>query len=440
VSVDVRQQYRDDFRRLEGELPGRAVPWLHALRTEALDRFLQNGFPTSRDEDWKYTDVRAIGAKHFAPAQRVQLVPAEILPLDLDAYTLVFVDGFFAMTLAGSATLPAGVQVMNLARAMAGDADALEPWLTRKAAPERHGFDALNLALTQDGAYVRIEADASIERPLHLLFVTTAKPASGIYLRNLIVAERGSHATVVESYVALAEADYLTDVVTDVVLGPGTTLDHYRLEREAGDAFHIGSTRVRQERDSHYRSHSITLGGRIARHELSCQLEATGARASLNGLYIGNQRQHMDHHTRIEHRAAHGTSREWYRGIVTDAARGIFSGRVVVHPQARHTDAEQENHNLVLSARAEADSRPQFEINVDDVKCAHGSSTGRLDPDALFYLRTRGLDEPRARELLVYAFAADVLERMRLAPVRALVEEQLSQRLLAGRRIEELLQ
>ena len=440
MSVDVRQQYRDDFRRLEGELPGRAVPWLHALRKQALERFLENGFPTTRDEDWKYTDVRAIGMHHFTPSPRIELAPVEFQPFDLDVHTLVFVDGFFAKTLAGSETLPAGVHVMNLARAMAGDASVLEPWLTRKAVPERHGFDALNLALMQDGAYVRIEADAHIERPLQLLFLTTARPTSGVYLRNLVVAERGSRATVVESYVALAEADYLTDVVTDVVLEAGAELEHYRIEREAGGAYHIGSTRVHQERDSHYRSHSVTLGGRIARHELTCALDAVGAQCSLNGLYVGHERQHMDHHTRIEHRAAHGTSREWYRGIVTDAARGIFSGRVVVHPQAPHTDAEQENHNLVLSARAEADSRPQFEINVDDVKCSHGSSTGRLDPDALFYLRTRGLDEPRARELLVYAFAADVLERMRLAPVRAMVEEQLSQRLLAGRRIEELLQ
>lgn len=438
MSVDVRQQYRDDFRRLESGLPGRAVPWLHALRAQALDRFVASGFPTTRDEDWKYTDVSALGAQHFAPAPRLELAPGELEPYDFDGYTLVFVDGFFAKSLPGSEPLPAGVHVMNLARAVAGDANALEPWLT--PARTQHGFDALNLALMQDGAYVRIEAGARIERPLQLLFLTTARPASGMYLRNLVVAERGSRATLVESYVALAEADYLTDVVTDVALGAGAELEHYRIEREAGAAAHIGGTRVRQQRDSHYRSHSVTLGAGLARHELACLLEAPGARCDLNGLYVGNRRQHMDHHTRIEHLAAHGTSREWYRGIVTDAARGIFSGRVVVHPQASHTDAEQENHNLVLSARAEADSRPQFEINVDDVKCAHGSSTGRLDPDALFYLRSRGLDEPRARELLVYAFAADVLERMRLAPVRAVVEAQLNQRLFAGRRIEELLQ
>jgi Fe-S cluster assembly protein SufD len=436
VSADVRELYREEFRQTEAALPASGIPWLHSLRAEALDQFLASGFPTPKQEDWKYTDTRQIGTHHFTTAAPAGVTRAQVQPFCFDAITLVFVDGVLAWPL--SERVPTGLRVMSLAQTLATDASAIEPWLDHDGSTVRHGFSSLNLALMRDGAFVRIGHEVAVETPIHLLFVSSARPETGMHVRNLIVAERNSRATVVESYVALGEASYLASAYTEIVVGMGATLEHYRVGRDAEAAYHIGGTRAHLERDSRYLSHSVTLGGRMTRHEIACLLDAEGAHAALNGLYVGHGQQHMDHHTRIDHRMPRGTSREWYRGILTDSARGVFSGRVVVHPGAQHTDAEQANHNLVLSPRAEADSRPQFEIYADDVKCAHGATTGRLDADALFYLRSRGLDEARARDLLVYAFAADVLGRMTLAPVRAMVEQELAARLLGGQRIEEL--
>lgn len=434
----MRELYREDFRQAEAALPANGAPWLRSLRAAALDQFLASGFPTPKQEDWKYTDTRQIGAQHFTTPVPTGVTSAQVQPFKFDAITLVFVDGVLAWPLADP--VPPGLRVMSLAQALATDASVVEPWLDHDGPSVRHGFSALNLALMRDGAFVRIGHELAVEKPIHLLFVSSARPETGMHVRNLIVTEHHSRATVVESYVALGDASYLASAYTEVVVGMSATLEHYRIGRDAESAYHIGGTRVHLERDSRYLSHSITLGGRMTRHEITCLLDAEGAHAALNGLYVGHGQQHMDHHTRIEHRVPHGTSREWYRGILTDSARGVFSGRVVVHPQAQHTDAEQANHNLVLSPRAEADSRPQFEIYANDVKCAHGATTGSLDADALFYLRSRGLDEPRARDLLVYAFAADVLARMTLVPVRAMVEQELAARLLGGKRIEEIAQ
>ncbi len=439
AAVDVRSQYREDFRRIEPALPGTAVPWLRELRQQALTSFMDTGFPTVRDENWKYTDVRAIAAHRFTPVAVAPSIEAAALgPFASSGYTLVFVDGCYAPALSSADKLPHGVRVASLAQVLSDEPQTLEPWLGRYMSSSQHGFAALNAAFLRDGAFVRIGRDTVVEEPINLLFVASGTADVAIYLRNLIVAEVGSRATVVEHYVALGAGTYLTNAVTEVVTEPAAALEHYRIEREVETAYHLGATHVYQTRDSRYASHSVTLGGRLVRHELTCTLDAEGAECALNGLYVGHGRQHMDHHTRIEHRCPRGTSREWYKGVLDDHARGIFSGRVVVHPQAQRTDAEQANHNLLLSDSAEADSRPQFEIYADDVKCSHGSTVGSLDPDALFYLRTRALDETLARQLLVYAFASDILARMRLAPLRMALERDFAARLLQGQPIQKL--
>jgi Fe-S cluster assembly protein SufD len=429
--TDIRALYRDGFRQTGATLPGATVPWLRTLRARALEQFMESGFPTLKHEEWKYTDVRPIAMRRFAPLPAPgDVTPAALASSSFGELTLVFIDGHFAPALSTSGELLPGVQVMSLAQALNDHAEEIRPWLERQPGLAPHGFNALNTAFMQDGAFVRIGRDVAAPAPIQLLFVSTAAADSGITLRNVIVAQAGSQAVVVESYVASGPGTYLTNVITDVVTEAGAVLEHYRLEREAEAAYHIGGTHVRQARDSRYTSHSISLGGRIARHELHCALDAEGAQCALNGLYIGRGRQHHDHTTRIDHHVPRATSREWYKGILGDASRGVFSGRVVVHPQAQHSDAEQENHNLLLSEGAEADSRPQFEIYADDVKCSHGSSTGSLDPDALFYLRTRALDENAARGLLVYAFASDVLARMGLTPLRTALERDVATRLL----------
>jgi len=437
---DVRLGYQEDFHRLESALPGAGVPWLHERRAEALERFMEQGFPTLKHEDWKYTDVRPIAARRRSPAAGdVRLDARAIVPFAWAGHQLVFVDGRYAPALSRPGGLPRGVRLLSLAAVLAEEPLMLEPWLGREAVPARHGFEALNTAFMRDGAVVWIGRGVALAAPIYLLFLASGAPESAVYWRNLIVAETGSRATVIETYASFDGAAHLTNAITDVSLESGALLEHYRLGREGDTAYHIGGTRARLARDSRYASHAVTLGARLARHELDAVLDAEGAECLLNGFYATHGQQHVDNHTRIEHRAPHGTSREWYKGVLDDRSRAVFSGRIMVHPQAQRTDAEQANHHLLLSREAEADSRPQLEIYANDVKCAHGATAGHIDETALFYLRTRGLDESHARGLLVYAFAADVLARMRVAPLRQAVEQQLAGRLLAGESVKELL-
>lgn len=432
------------FRQVEPTLPGANTPWLRAQRAAALELFRGTGFPSLRNEDWKYTDSRPIVQRNFRmPDTRVLpgALPdaAAIRPFALSGQQLVFVDGRFILALSTPGHLPAGIKVMSMADAIARIPEQLEPWLGRYAAPGQNGFAALNAAFMQDGAVIHLARGTTLETPLHLLFLASGAADTLAFVRNLIVAEAGSQASVIESYAALTDATGLTNSVTEIVLEQRAQLEHYRLGREGEAAYHIGSTHVQLARNSHYTSHSIAFGGRIVRHELYASLEAEGAECTLNGLYVTHGRQHVDNHTRIDHRQPRGTSREWYKGVLDGQSRAVFTGRVVVHPQAQHTDAEQANHNLLLSETAEADSRPQLEIYADDVKCAHGATVGNLDPDALFYLRSRGLDDAHARSLLVYAFAGDVLARIRLAPLRARLEQQVAERLALQRLPEEAL-
>lgn len=431
-------RWLQEFRDIEPVLPGANVPWLRAQRATALERLRDAGFPTLRHEDWKYTDTRPIVQRRFRLVGAASLPDANaLMPYTLAGHQMVFVDGHFAPSLSVSARLPSGIEVMSLAEAIGRVPDRVEPWLGRSPGPGRNGFGALNAAFLQDGVFIHLARGTELDAPVHLLFLTSGAPDRAACVRNLIVAEAGSRASVIESHAALADATGLTSSITEIALETGAQLEHYRLGREAGAAYHIGSTDVQLGRDSRYTSHSVALGGRIVRHELYAALDAEGAECTLNGLYVTHGRQHVDNHTRIDHHKPHGTSREWYKGVLDGQSRAVFSGRVVVHPQAQHTDAEQANHNLLLSEGAEADSRPQLEIYADDVKCAHGATVGNLDPDSLFYLRSRGLDEAHARSLLVYAFAGDVLSRIRLAPLRARLERQLAERLAVSQMQEE---
>jgi Fe-S cluster assembly protein SufD len=437
--ADPREAYRREFAARAASRPGRGLPWLERLRTRALERFLDHGFPTLRNEDWKYTDVRLIARHRFAaPVPPPRLERALLAPHTLDAYELVFVDGAWAPELSNLGTLPSGVRISSLAARLEQQSGELEGRLGLALPAEQNGFFALNTAFAADGALIEIGRDAAPDRPIHLLFVSTAVNDSVRYYRNFIDAAAGSRAAIVESHVALNPGGYLTNAVTEVMLEPGATLEHYRLGRDGDAAWHIGGTYVRQQRDSRYDSHVVALGGRLARHELRVALNAQGAECRLNGLTCARDRQHVDHHTHIDHRRPHTTSREWYKAVLDDQARAVFSGRVVVHPDAQHADAEQNNRNLLLSPDAEADARPQLEIYADDVKCAHGSATGHLDRDQLFYLRTRGLDAGEAQSLLVYAFAADVLARMGIEPLRRRLRRELAGALLPGRRTEEV--
>lgn len=432
-------------RELADVLPGRNVPWVARLRSQALECFAEIGFPTRQQESWKYTNVAAIERQAFKIAPRTQAVGLTAAQLDaalfqdLAAHRFVFIDGHYMPALGSKGGLPAGVTVASLAVTLERDAARVEPFLGQYCAVDQNGFAALNAALLADGAFVRLAQDAVADRPIHLVFVATARGAPVMIApRNLIVAEAGSQATVIEHYVALADANYLTNVVTEVAVDSRARIEHYRVQQESTEGYHVGGLHIHQNRDSAFTSYGADLGGLLVRNDVQATLDAEGAECELNGLYIVDGRRHVDNYTFVDHARPRGTSREFYKGILDDRARAVFNGRVRVRPDAQHTDARQMNKNLLLSKDAEVDTKPQLEIFADDVKCSHGATVGQLDANALFYLRSRAIDEAAARDLLTYAFAHDVLSRFKLGPVRLELERKLTTRLLHGRSIKEL--
>lgn len=428
-----REHYFQLYRQAEPGLPGRGIPWLGRRRREALERFMAAGFPGLAEEAWKYTDTRPFETRRFVlPGMDGAARVASLKPYALGspvAHRLVFVDGVFMPELSVVCDLPPGAVIRNLATALEREGAVVEAHLNHNLPPDMHGFAALNTAFLTDGAYIHLGRGVVLHEPVQLLFIASANAPILAQPRNLIVAGDDSHVTLIESYVALNEGEYFTNAVTEIVAGRNAVIEHYKLERESEQAYHVGGIHVRQERDSRYLSHSVAVGGRLVRNDIAVALDGEGVECTLNGLYLTRGRQHVDNHTRIEHRKPRGTSREWYKGVLDGHSRGVFSGRVVVHPDAQKTDAQQANNNLLLAEGAEVDSRPQLEIYADDVKCTHGSTVGQLDQDALFYLRSRAVDETLARNMLIYAFASDILARMTLAPVRAQLENQLSLRL-----------
>lgn len=435
---------RDAFlAAFAGREPG-GPSWLREQRRRAIARFAERGVPTTRDEEWKYTSLAPLAAMPLdlsaegageAPTDEA-LAPFLIGPAAWSR--LVFVNGRYVAKLSTVRSLPTGGQVGSLAEALITDAEVVRPYLAAAAEEPGDAFGALNQAFWADGAFVRIPADASVEEPIQLLFLATAREAPHAeHPRSLIVLERGSRLVLVESYVALGASAYLTNAVTEVVLRPGADLDHHRIVLEGGQAVHAGQTRVREERDSHLASCTVAFGGRLVRNDVSAVLDAEGAECRLSGLFVVGGEQHVDIHTVIDHVAPRATSRQLYKGVLDGTARGVFSGRVVVRPGARGTDAHQTNKNLLLSDGVEVDSKPQLEIFADDVKCSHGAADGQLAPDAIFYLKSRGLDEAAARTLLTHGFANEVLGRIRVGPIRSWCEDLLTGRLRGGRVVEQ---
>jgi len=439
MNTVARDRILAEFAGVAPLLPGARLPWVARSRQAALERFAGQGFPTKRDEDWKYTSTTAIEKLTFVPVPRGMngVTAAELAALELRSarHLLVFVNGWYSPALSSVGELPAGVIVGSLADALDSMPQALEPFLA-----DSNGdtvFGALNAAFVTDGAFVYVPVGVAIEEPVHLLFIATGA-ATAIHPRNMIVAEPGANTMVIEHYVGPAGVAYFTNAVTRIVAGRNAAVEHYKVQEEGAQAFHVGAIRAGQGRDSRLVSHSIALGAALARNDIASTFAAEGCQAELNGLYLTGGRQHVDHHTLIDHAKPGGTSREHYRGILDGASRAVFNGRVIVQKDAQHTDAHQDNHNLLLSRDAEVDTKPQLEIYADDVKCTHGATVGNLDEAQMFCLRSRGIEEATAKSLLVYAFAHDVIERVRVALLRSRLQQTLLHRLPQGERIKEL--
>jgi Fe-S cluster assembly protein SufD len=402
-----------------------APAWLAALRARGAERFAATGYPTTKDEDWRFTPVAPIARAAFAPSAPATVTEAALAPFIFGQASwprLVFVNGRYEASLSRVTALPAGMTVSSLAEALAAD-PSLEQHLGRHVAVDATPFVAQNTAEFADGAVVRVAPNADLGLPVHLVYVTAPGSAGASHTRNLVVVGRSARAALIESYVTLGDADtYFTNVVSEVVVGENAWVEHVRIQRESEQADHVGLTHVEQARDSHYRNFTFAMGGAISRHDLHCRLNAANVEALMYGLYLGRGGQLVDNHTSIFH--DHPDCRSWevYKGVLDGHSHGVFNGKIFVKPEAQKTDAKQTNRALLLSDTATIDTKPQLEIFADDVKCTHGATVGNLDTLMQFYFRSRGIPEAAARRHLTYAFCAEVIAEVQVEPVRQELE------------------
>lgn len=403
-----------DFYQQQAASSVSNIPWLATLQTEALTHFQQMGFPTRKDEEWKYTSMDGFLKHRFvsghtrqtsSDANRFSGRPENALPIDCIDVSIV--NGEVSGTDSLTARLPSGVLVLPIAEALLTHPEKVKPWLGQ-VLQQDHAFHALNTAMLHRGLLIYLPAGVTVVEPL-LLSHWQDKGEHATYLRHLIIAEEGSCATIIEDYQGAASADYFTSTITEVHAAANTKLTHYKLQRESKSAFHIGHLAVNQAAGSQFDSHLFSFGGQLVRSDITFNLQERLARCSMNGVYAPGEGQHMDHHTQVLHAVAECNSAQDYKGILSGHSRAVFNGKVVVAKDAQHTEAKQQNKNLLLSLNAEIDTKPQLEIFADDVTCTHGATVGQLDEDALFYLATRGIEYSEASHYLIQAFAAENL-------------------------------
>jgi Fe-S cluster assembly protein SufD len=403
--------------------------WLDDLRSRGAARFAALGLPTVREEDWRFTNVAPIGAVDFQLAGQISGTADRLGGF---AYTdapvrLVVVNGRFDTTLSRTKGLPAGVHAGSLASALTDYADVVQRYFGQLADITSRSFTALNTAFVHDGAFIHVPEGVSVETPIHVIFLTGGDGTNEmVHPRTLVVAGAGSQSTVIESYIGAADGDvYFTNAVSEVFVGENAGVDHYKVQQESLEAFHVGALHAHTSRSSRFSSHSFSLGGKLVRNDANAILDGDGGDCTLNGLYLADGERLVDNHTAIDHAKPHCGSHEVYKGILGGSARAVFNGKIIVRQDAQKTDAKQTNRALLLTDGATINTKPQLEIFADDVKCTHGAAIGQLDDDAIFYLRARGLTYAEARDMLIHAFAGQVLDGVAVEPLRAAREAEL---------------
>ena len=412
--------YLKAFERFEQAAATTQPSWLFPLRKAGIARFAELGFPTLKNEDWRFTNVAPIAKLPFKPA--LDAARDGLTKDSLDQFSfaklpgtrLVFVNGHFAAELSTATTQPNGIKVSSLATALANDSALVEKHLGRYVRTEDNAFAALNNAFFQDGGFVYVPAGQSVDDPVQFLFINTSKDAGATtHPRNLIIAERGAKLTVIESYVSLASAPTFTNAVSEFALGDNAVVEHCKFQDESPEAYHIAALHSHLGRAVSFSSHSIATGAKLARNNLRTTLDGEGIECVLNGVYITNNDQISDHYMVVDHAKPHCASHEYFNGILAGKSKGVFHGRILVRPDAQKTDAKQTNKNLLLSDDATADTKPQLEIYADDVKCTHGATIGQLNDESIYYLRSRGIGLENARRMLIHAFAGEIIDRVK---------------------------
>ena len=400
--------------------------WLRDVQAAAMAHFAQTGFPTTREEDWRFTPIAPIAATAFIGAERLHVRPEQLGAHTFGTETaaeLVFVNGVFAPELSRTGDATDGFTAGSLADLLQRDPDRLEGILTRVADPAASPFTALNTAFLSDGACVEVAPGAIVDRPVHVLFFSTVSGAPQVsHPRLVFIAGEHSECRLIETYAGPAPQVYFTNAVSEFIVGDRAIVDHYKVQRESTAGYHVASMQLRTGRQSVFASHALTFGGALVRNDIGAVLAGEGGDTTLNGLYIADHSQLVDTHTTIDHALPHNASHEVYKGILGGRSRAVFNGKIIVRPDAQKTDAKQTNKALLLSDFAEINTKPQLEIFADDVKCTHGATVGQLDEEMVFYLRARGLGVHDARALLIRGFAGDITNRIRIEPLRERVD------------------
>ena len=431
ASIPQNDRYATYFADYEKQKQTPASLWIHQLRKSAIDGFSKLGFPITRElafperEDWIYTNVAPIADIPFARAFTTDtdgVTHEALAPFTFGQSSwqeLVFINGNYAEALSTVKDLPKGVQVQNLAQAITDDTGILQQHLARYAGYENTGFTALNTAFIQDGVFVYVPEGKVVEKPIHIIYVSTDCGTPTVsHPRTLIVADAGSIVTVVESYVSLTDHQYFTNAVTEMVAGHSAVIDHYRINRESREAFHVSMTKTYQKDDSNVSTFNMSMGGALTRNDTQAHLDGEHIVTRMNGLYLVTGQQHVDNHTEMDHAKPNCNSYEVYKGILDGQSQAVFNGKVFVRQDAQETDAKQLNKNLLLSRDATVNTKPQLEIYADQVKCTHGATVGQLDEEQIFYLITRGMSRAVACNLLTYGFAADLIRRLKVEAIR----------------------
>ena len=437
--VKQKHSYEEAFKALQQQRVSKSASWLSRLRENAMQRFEELGFPTTKDEDWKYTNVAAIARTDFSQTE-IKSSGSDIKALDAfnvpeaASSQFVFVNGILRDDLSSLDGLPEEVVVMDLSQAATEGrySETVRTHLARQADSVRNGFVALNTAFVSQGAFVYVPKGLVVSAPIHLLFITdSAEQNAASFPRVLIVAEENSEVTVIESYAGTSDSMYLTNAVVEVVLKSGARVEHYKVQRESADAFHVATTAADLGANASYNSTAINFGAQLSRHDIHVTMDNEGAECWVDGLYLVTSNQHTDTHSVIDHRKPHCISHQLYKGILDGKSRAVFNGKIFVRHEAQKTDAMQTNKNLLMSNEARVDTKPQLEILADDVKCAHGAAVGQLDEEELFYLKARGIHPDLARNLLTYGFAEEVIGKIKLESIRSQLDEAVLNRLKA---------
>ncbi len=431
--LNIKKWYLDNFEIFQNSLNGESLKPINQLRKDAMAKFSELSFPTIKDEEWKYTNITPLFKHSFKPAASIsEIENAQVDQFtfdDLKGYLAVFVNGIYSKDLSRLENLPKEVVISSLEDAINSSHLAVQKYFSKYADYKQHIFTSLNTAFTKDGAFIHIPDGKILEDPVHILFITNSNGEKILSQpRNLFSVGKNSQVKILEHFVSIDHGIYFTNSVSEISAGENAVVDHVKLQEESKNAFHIHRIEVEQERNSNFTSHSISLGGIISRNDCNIRFNGEGGEGTLNGLYLTDGEQLYDTHTMIDHAKPHCTSHEHYKGILDDKSRGVFNGKVMVRKDAQKTNAFQENNNIILSAEALVNTKPQLEIFADDVKCTHGATIGQLDMDSMFYLKSRGIGKETARAILIHAFASDIIKSIPLKPIKSYIESILTER------------